>query len=39
MMRAPAPRPPPQGPHLVVVPLSVLPSWLAEFAKFSPQVG
>jgi len=27
-----------QGPHLVVVPLSVLPSWLSEFQRWSPQV-
>lgn len=28
-----------QGPHLVVVPLSVLPSWLSEFQRWSPQAG
>jgi len=28
-----------QGPHLVVVPLSVLPSWMSEFQRWSPQVG
>ncbi|PRW60864.1 SNF2 super family [Chlorella sorokiniana] len=27
-----------QGPHLVVVPLSVLPSWLSEFQRWSPQM-
>lgn len=34
-----APPSPAQGPHLIVVPLSVLPSWMAEFEKWSPQVG
>ena len=27
-----------EGPHLVVVPLSVLSSWMGEFARWSPQV-
>lgn len=26
------------GPHLVVVPLSVLPNWMAEFKKFAPDL-
>lgn len=26
------------GPHLVVVPLSVLPSWMSEFERWSPNV-
>jgi SNF2 family DNA or RNA helicase len=27
-----------QGPHLVVVPLSVLPNWMSEFRKFCPDL-
>ncbi|EFN54637.1 hypothetical protein CHLNCDRAFT_9749, partial [Chlorella variabilis] len=27
-----------RGPHLVVVPLSVLPSWMSEFERWSPQM-
>ncbi|KAG1680939.1 hypothetical protein FOA52_009898 [Chlamydomonas sp. UWO 241] len=27
-----------EGPHLVVVPLSVLPNWVAEFRKFCPEM-
>lgn len=26
-------------PHLVVVPLSTLPNWLREFARFAPQLN
>jgi SWI/SNF-related matrix-associated actin-dependent regulator of chromatin subfamily A member 5 len=26
------------GPHLVVVPLSVLPNWMAEFRRFAPDM-
>jgi len=26
------------GPFLVIVPLSTVPNWLSEFAKFAPQV-
>ncbi len=26
------------GPHLVVVPLSVLPNWMSEFRKFCPDL-
>lgn len=44
----PLPRPAPQayltfergvrGPHLVVVPLSVLPNWIQEFKRFCPDL-
>lgn len=27
------------GPFLVIVPLSTVPNWLSEFAKFAPQVN
>lgn len=27
-----------EGPHLVVVPLSVLPSWMSEFARWCPEM-
>lgn len=29
---------PVSGPHLVIVPLSVLTSWVMEFRRFSPQL-
>lgn len=30
---------PPPLPHLVVVPLSTLPNWQREFARFAPQLN
>ena len=31
--------PPPRRPHIVVVPLSTLPNWQREFARFAPHLN